>query len=79
MKDTVWVNGFHSLQQGFYYQNNTWAFESGIIAGSMYWTSTPSGSNRAVARGLNMQNPSVSKYGSLRGNAFGVRCLKDSQ
>ncbi len=78
MIDTLTVYGFRSFQQGFYYLNNTWAFESGSTAGSMYWTSTPSGSHRAVARGLNQQNPSVSSYPSSRGNAFAVRCVRDN-
>lgn len=77
MKDTLLVNGFRSLQHGFLYQNNTWAFMSGIYAGSMYWTSTDSGNNRAIARGINEYNHSVSSYPSLHGNAFSVRCTKD--
>ncbi len=77
MKDTLLLNGFKSYQQGFLYQNNTRAFTTGIDAGSMYWTSTSLGADRAVARGLNNYNPSVSMYPSLRGNAFGVRCIKD--
>ena len=77
MKDTLLVNEYHSLQKGFLYQNNTWAYITGLWAGSMYWTSAASGNYRAVARGLNEYNPSVSKYVSLRSNAFGVRCVKD--
>jgi uncharacterized protein (TIGR02145 family) len=77
LKDSLLVNGFHSYQQGFLYLNNTWAFMSGLDAGAMYWTSTSSGTDRAVARGLNIFNPSVSMYPSSRQNAFGVRCLKD--
>ncbi len=77
LKDSLLVNGFHSYQQGFLYLNNTWAFTSGPDAGAMYWTSTASGANRAIARGLNDYNPSVSMYPSSRGNAFAVRCLRD--
>jgi uncharacterized protein (TIGR02145 family) len=77
MKDTLLINGFNSYQEGFLYLNNTWAFTSGVIAGSMYWTSTLSGAERAVARGLNDYNMSVKWYGAARGNAFSVRCLKD--
>jgi len=77
IKDQLMVNGFHSVQQGFLYLNNTWAFLSGFYAGSMYWTSTSSGANRAVARGLNEYHPGVSYYPSSRANAFSVRCLKD--
>ena len=78
MKDLLLANGFDSYQQGFLYNNNSWAFTTGQDAGAMYWTSTASGANRAVARGLNDFNPSVSMYPSLRGNAFSVRCLKDN-
>ncbi len=82
LMDMMLGNGFQSLQVGFLYLNNTWAFTTGPYAGSMYWTSTLSGSatpsgSRAVARGLNENNPSVSKYEALRGNAFGVRCVRD--
>ena len=77
LKDSLLVNGFHSNQQGFLYLNNTWAFTPGTDAGAMYWTSTTSCADRAVARGLNNYNPSVSMYPSLRGNAFSVRCLRD--
>ena len=77
LKDSLLVNGFHSYQQGFLYLNNTWAFTSGLDAGAMYWTSTASGTDRAMARGLNIFNPSVSMYPSSRQNAFGVRCMKD--
>jgi len=77
MKDTLIVNGFHSYQDGFLYLENTWAFTTGLDAGAMYWTSTASGVDRAVSRGLNNYNPSVSMYPSLRGNAFSVRCCRD--
>ena len=76
MMDTLLINGFHSFQDGFLYLNNTWAFTTGMYAGSMYWTSTLTGS-RAVARGLNENNPSASRYEAARANAFAVRCLRD--
>jgi uncharacterized protein (TIGR02145 family) len=77
MKDALLAQGFQSVQTGFLYQNNLWSFISGATAGAMYWTSTASGTDRAVARGLNEYNPSVSRYSSLRSNGFGVRCCKD--
>jgi uncharacterized protein (TIGR02145 family) len=82
MKDTLLANGFDSYQTGFQYLNNLWAFTTGNFAGSMYWTSTLSASDaptvsRAVARGLNAYNPSVSRYEAARGDAFNVRCVKD--
>jgi uncharacterized protein (TIGR02145 family) len=76
MKDMMLPGGFHSEQEGFYYQNDSWAFTISPDAGAMYWTSTPSGS-RAIARGLNDLIPSVSKYDALKSNAFSVRCVKD--
>jgi uncharacterized protein (TIGR02145 family) len=78
MKDHLLSNGFDSYQQGFFYLNNLWSFTTGLYAGSMYWTSTLSGSDYAVARGFNEYNTSVSMYPASRGNAFSVRCLKDS-
>jgi uncharacterized protein (TIGR02145 family) len=77
LKDTTNINGFRSFEQGLFYQNHTWAFGSGLWAGAMYWSSTLLG-GKPVARGLNRPNPSVSFYVSARGNAFGVRCMKDN-
>jgi uncharacterized protein (TIGR02145 family) len=77
MKDTLVTGGFHALQAGFLYLNHTWAFTSGLTAGSMFWTSTLHDSERAVARGINEAIPSVSKYRAARSNAFSVRCLRD--
>jgi len=77
LMDTLLASGFHSYQHGFLYLNNTWAFATGLEAGSMYWTSTPSGADRAVARGMNDFQLSVSLYGSSRENAFAVRCVHD--
>jgi uncharacterized protein (TIGR02145 family) len=79
MKDTLLVNGFHSFQNGLFYLNNTWAFTTGLYAGSMYWTSTLSGNDRATARGLNQFNQSVSRYAATRTDAFGVRCVRDQE
>lgn len=77
LTDTQLPGGFQSHQQGLLYLNNIWAFTTGLYAGSMYWTSTPSGTEKAVARGLNEYNLSVSLYEAARGNGFSVRCLKD--
>ncbi|MFZ4523367.1 MAG: DNRLRE domain-containing protein [Bacteroidales bacterium] len=77
LQDMFLVNGFRSEQHGIFYMNRIWAFAAGITAGSMYWTSTPSGATRAVARGINEFNLGVSKYEGARGNAFSVRCLTD--
>lgn len=77
LKDDLLPNGFQSHQAGFLYLNNTWAFTTGLAAGTMYWTSTSSGTDRAVARGLNEYNMSVSRYEAARGNGFALRCIRD--
>ena len=78
LKDLVPVMGFHALLDGFYYQNSLWEFLStSSLAATMFWTSTSSGQTRAMARGLNYIDPSVSQYSSGRSNAFPVRCVKD--
>ncbi|MDP1622139.1 MAG: FISUMP domain-containing protein, partial [Bacteroidales bacterium] len=76
LKDKFLPDGFQSYQHGLLYLNNTWAFTTGFAAGSMYWTSTMSG-GRAVARGINEMNLSVSLCEASRGNALSARCLKD--
>ncbi|MEI6173926.1 MAG: FISUMP domain-containing protein [Bacteroidota bacterium] len=77
MKDAYLDNGFHALLGGLLYFNDTWAYTSGNVTGTLYWTSTPSGTDRAMARGMNLFNPSVSRYTASRANAFSVRCVKD--
>ncbi len=77
LKDKWLVNGFDSHQLGLSYQNNTWAYSSGIYAGSMYWTSVNIDANRAAARGINDYNPSVSRYDAAKSDAFNVRCIQD--
>jgi uncharacterized protein (TIGR02145 family) len=76
LKDPWLSNGFHAIRSGLFYQNNLWSFTQGLYAGVMYWTSTPSGDQRAVARGLNSYQNSVSLYEGLRSNAFHVRCTR---
>jgi len=77
LKNILLANGFDSYQYGFLYQNNLWSFTGGDYAGSMYWTSTLTGDSRAVARGVNDYNFSVSRYEAARSNAFNVRCVKE--
>ena len=77
LKDAVLNPGYHALVDGIYYLNNHWAFTTGTLTGTMFWTSTVNGSDRGIARGANLINPSVSKYPGSRGNAFSVRCVKD--
>lgn len=77
LKDAFLNPGFYALTQGVYYLNNTWGFNTGTLTGTMFWTSTPYGTERTVARGVNSLNPSTSRYNGSRGNAFSVRCVKD--
>jgi len=83
LKDLLMTNGFHGLLSGLFYLNNAWTFSAGSLTGAMFWSSTAvlplSGtwSGRAVATGINIFNPSTSRYESSIGNAFPVRCIKD--
>ena len=70
-------NGFSAIPEGINYQNDLWAFTSGITA-TMFWTSSSSGANKAISRGLNAPyNPSISLYPASRSNAFPVRCIRN--
>jgi len=68
---------FNALLNGVYFLNNLWAYTTGSPTATMFWSSTPSGTSHAVARGLNNFNYSVSFSASSRANAFPVRCVKD--
>ena len=77
LKDMQLNPGFFALLKGVYYLNSDWSFTTGSLTATMYWTSTSNAGNQALARGVNIFNPSVSRYWSSRENAFSVRCLKD--
>jgi len=77
LKDLTRPGGFYSLQEGLLYFNQVWSFLSGYQQASMYWTSSPADSKRAVARGMTGITFSTSRYSSSRANAFSVRCVKD--
>ena len=77
LKDVLLLNGFQALFGGLNYQDYQWAFSAGTLTGSMFWTSTPNGNTQSIARGLNNYTPSISRYSSVRSNAFPVRCIKD--
>ncbi len=78
LKDQNQTNGFKALLKGIYYLNDAWAFTSGnSLTATMFWTGTPSSGDRAIARGMNNYNYSVSLYESFKENAFPVRCVKD--
>jgi uncharacterized protein (TIGR02145 family) len=78
LKDFALNPGFYTLLKGIYYINSNWSFTTGSLTATMYWTSGLNAQNQALARGVNIFNPSVSRYWSSRGNAFSVRCLKDT-
>jgi|APCry1669189204_1035204.scaffolds.fasta_scaffold00279_2 uncharacterized protein (TIGR02145 family) len=67
-------NGFRAKAGGFEYSSFTWKYQG---FASIYWTSNPYGSVKAISHGMNQVNFSVSDYYSNRSNAFAVRCLKD--
>ncbi len=77
LKDPLPASGFKALLGGLYFLNNTWAYGSGPFTSTQYWTSTPIGADHALSRGLNVYNPSISRYERSRANAFSVRCLRD--
>lgn len=77
LKDSYLNPGFKALTKGVFYLENTWAYTNGTLTGTFYWTSTTSGNGRAIARGVNLPNPSVSKYPGNKSNGFSVRCVKD--
>ena len=73
LQDSVF-NGFRAKTGGFEYSNSTWKYQG---FASLYWTSNPYGSVKALSHSMNQVNFSVSDYYSNRSNAFAVRCLKD--
>ena len=73
LQDTIIV-GFRAKESGVIYSNFSWSLKG---FASIFWTSTPSGTIKAVSHGMNLINFSVSDYHANRSNAFGVRCLRD--
>jgi len=67
-------SGFNALLSGARHINKGWSFQG---FATFFWSSTPLGSTKAWAHGINEDDPSVSSYPSSRVNAFSVRCLKD--
>jgi len=68
---------FDALLNGVCYLNNVWAFTSGSLTSTLFWTSTETDASHAVARGLNNYNYSVSSTPSSKANAYQVRCMRD--
>ena len=77
LKDISATMGFHGLLGGLNYLDNFWAYTTLPLTGSMFWTSSSIGTDQAISRGINLNNPSVSYYARSRANAFPVRCVKD--
>ena len=73
LQDTI-INGFKALKSGVFYLNSSWSF---LDFATILWSSTSSGQSKAISHGMNLYNFSVSMYPASRGNAFGVRCLRD--
>ena len=71
------ASGFQALMEGLEYDGRYWSFFSGVVTGTMFWTSTGCSATQAVARGLNVINFSISWYCNSRSNAFSQRCVKD--
>jgi uncharacterized protein (TIGR02145 family) len=66
--------GFNALLPGIWHMNKQWDYQD---FATFFWSSTLAGPIKAWAHGMNDTDPSVSRYPSLRSNAFSVRCLKD--
>jgi uncharacterized protein (TIGR02145 family) len=73
LQDTI-INGFKALRSGVFYLNSSWSF---LDFATILWSSTSLGQSKAISHGMNLYNFSVSLYPASRGNAFGVRCLRD--
>jgi uncharacterized protein (TIGR02145 family) len=73
LQDTI-IMGFRAKESGVIYSNFSWSFKG---FATIFWTSTPSGTIKAMSHGMNLINFSVSDYLANRSNAFAVRCLHD--
>ena len=67
-------SGFNALLSGVRDIRSSWDLNG--FAG-VYWSSSSWGSAKAWGHGVNLVDPSVSRYPALRGNAFSVRCVQD--
>ena len=73
LQDTI-IAGFRAKESGVIYSNFSWSFKG---FATLFWTSTSSGTIKALSHGMNLQDFSVSDYYANRSNAFAVRCVKD--
>jgi uncharacterized protein (TIGR02145 family) len=77
MRDLTPITSLKGIPAGIYYLNNLQSFTTTPKA-TIFWTSSFNpGTKKAVARGLNEETPSVSRYESSWINSFPVRCVKD--
>ncbi len=70
-----YINGFSASPDGVIYLNSTWNF---VDFATLFWSSTPSGPDRAISHGMNIYNHSVSLYQASRADAFPIRCIRDN-
>jgi uncharacterized protein (TIGR02145 family) len=78
LKDQGSATTFMAEPNGIFYLNSLESFTTGSVKGTFFWTSTYNNvSKTTVAKGINVNTPSVSRYESSRANAFPVRCVKD--
>ena len=73
LQDTI-INGFRAIRSGVFYLQNSMSY---LGFSTLFWSSTTSGQQRALAHGMNDWNYSVSLYPAFKANAFPARCLKD--
>jgi len=73
LQDSI-LNGFKAKESGNVYSNISWKFQG---FATIYWTSNPFSTIKALSHGMNVLDFSVSDYYSNRSNAFAVRCLKN--
>ena len=71
LQDTI-IMGFRAKESGVIYSNFSWSFKG---FATIFWTSTPLGTIKAMSHGMNLINFSVSDYPANRSNALTVRCL----
>jgi uncharacterized protein (TIGR02145 family) len=73
LQDTI-IMKFRAMESGVIYSNFSWSFKG---FATIFWTSSSSGTIKAMSHGMNLINFSVSDYPANRSNAFAVRCVKD--
>jgi uncharacterized protein (TIGR02145 family) len=68
-------SGFNALLSGVRHMNVQWDYQD---EATFFWSSTPYGTLKAWAHGINNYDPSVAAYPASKANGFSVRCLKDN-